>query len=39
MDFVEERPPYRSYAAIMGVFAGGLAVAGGLARLLGGSRL
>jgi hypothetical protein len=28
-------PPYEAYAAIMGVFAGGLAVAGGLARLLG----
>lgn len=29
------RPPYRSYATILGVFAGGLALAGGLARLLG----
>ncbi|CAN5181197.1 hypothetical protein BH18ACT12_BH18ACT12_23600 [soil metagenome] len=29
------RRPYDAYAAIMGVFAGGLAVAGGLARLLG----
>jgi hypothetical protein len=29
------RPPYRAYAGIMGVFTGGLAVAGGLARLLG----
>jgi hypothetical protein len=28
-----ESPPYGSYAAIMGVFAGGLAVAGGLARV------
>ena len=28
-------PPYEAYAAIMGVFVGGLAVAGGLARLLG----
>jgi hypothetical protein len=28
-------PPYEAYATIMGVFAGGLAVAGGLARLLG----
>jgi Protein of unknown function (DUF1360) len=30
-----ESPPYGAYAAIMGVFAGGLAGAGGLARLLG----
>lgn len=30
-----ERPPYGSYAAIMGAFAGGLAAAGGLARLFG----
>jgi hypothetical protein len=29
-----ERPPYESYAAIMGVFAGGLAAAGALARML-----
>ena len=29
------RPPYEAYATIVGVFAGGLAVAGGLARLLG----
>ena len=29
-----ESPPYRAYAAIMGAFAGGLAVAGGLARVL-----
>ena len=28
-------PPYRSYATIMGAFAGGLAVAGALARALG----
>ena len=28
-------PPYRSYAAIMGTFAGGLALAGALARALG----
>jgi hypothetical protein len=28
-------PPYEAYGAIMGVFVGGLAVAGGLARLLG----
>jgi hypothetical protein len=27
-------PPYRAYAAIMGTFAGGLALAGGAARLL-----
>jgi hypothetical protein len=32
---VEQKPPYESYAAIVGVFAAGLAVAGGLARLLG----
>lgn len=34
----EERvaaPPYTAYAAIMGVFATGLAISGGLARLLG----
>jgi Protein of unknown function (DUF1360) len=30
-----ERPPYQAYAAIVGVFAGGLAAAGGLARILG----
>jgi hypothetical protein len=29
-----ETPPYGAYAAIMGAFAGGLAGAGGLARLL-----
>ena len=32
---VEQSPPYRAYATIMGVFAGGLALAGGAARLLG----
>jgi hypothetical protein len=31
---VQERPPYEAYAAIMGVFAGGLATAGALARAL-----
>ena len=31
----EVRPPYEAYAKIMGVFAGGLAVAGGVTRLLG----
>jgi Protein of unknown function (DUF1360) len=30
-----ERPPYASYAAIMATFAGGLAVAGAIARALG----
>src|SRR5438132_5682893 len=30
-----EAPPYGAYAVIMGAFAGGLAVAGGVARLLG----
>jgi hypothetical protein len=29
------KPPHQAYATIMGVFVGGLAVAGGLARLLG----
>src|SRR2546421_6696381 len=29
------RPPYEAYATIMGIFVGGLAVAGGVARLLG----
>src|SRR2546423_13927882 len=29
-----ERPPYGSYAAIMGAFVGGLAIAGALARSL-----
>jgi len=31
---VQERPPYEAYAAIMGVFAGGLAAAGAAARAL-----
>ena len=31
----QERPPYEAYAAIMGVFAGGLATAGAMARALG----
>ncbi|MDX6400740.1 MAG: hypothetical protein QOF27_1346 [Gaiellaceae bacterium] len=31
----QARPPYEAYAKIMGVFAGGLAVAGGIAHLLG----
>jgi hypothetical protein len=39
MDVVTERPqarpPYRAYAAITGVYAGGLALAGAAARLLG----
>jgi Protein of unknown function (DUF1360) len=35
LDTPARRPPYRAYAAIMGTFAGGLAVAGTLARLLG----
>ncbi len=39
MDVVTERsqarPPYQAYAAIMGVYAGGLALAGAAARLLG----
>ena len=39
MDVVTERPtappPYHAYATITGVFVGGLALAGGLARLLG----
>jgi Protein of unknown function (DUF1360) len=30
-----QSPPYASYAAIMGTFVGGLALAGGLARALG----
>jgi Protein of unknown function (DUF1360) len=34
MDSVPGRPPYGSYAAIMGTFAGGLAVAGAIARAL-----
>jgi len=33
VDATVERPPYRAYATIMGAFAGGLAVAGGLARI------
>src|SRR2546421_7695504 len=32
---MDRRPPYQAYAAITGAFAGGLAVAGGLSRLLG----
>jgi len=39
VDVVAERatapPPYHAYATITGVFVGGLALAGGLARLLG----
>jgi hypothetical protein len=31
---MERRPPYRAYAVIMGTFAGGLAAAGALSRLL-----
>jgi hypothetical protein len=31
----EARPPYRAYATIMGVYAGGLALSGAAARLLG----
>jgi hypothetical protein len=34
MDSTYERPPYGAYAAIMGVFAGGLAAAGIVARAL-----
>src|SRR6058998_1779948 len=34
MSAFEERPPYRSYAAIMSTFVGGLAAAGAIARLL-----
>src|SRR5947199_7631394 len=34
MSAFEERPPYRSYAKIMGTFAGLLAAAGALGRLL-----
>ena len=34
MDSTYERPPYGAYAAIMGVFAGGLAAAGMVARSL-----
>ncbi|HSS74536.1 MAG TPA: DUF1360 domain-containing protein [Gaiellaceae bacterium] len=32
---MDERPPHEAYAAIMGTFAGGLAAAGALSRLLG----
>jgi len=32
---MDRRPPYEAYAAIMGTFAGGLAAAGALSRLLG----
>ncbi len=32
---MDRRPPYEAYAAIMGIFAGGLALAGGLGRLFG----
>lgn len=31
---MDRRPPYEAYAAIMGTFAGGLAAAGALSRLL-----
>jgi hypothetical protein len=31
---MDRRPPYEAYAAIMGTFAGGLALAGALTRLL-----
>jgi hypothetical protein len=34
-DRTERKPPYEAYAAITGAFVGGLALAGGLARLLG----
>ncbi len=34
MEATVERPPYGAYATIMGAFAGGLAVAGVLARIL-----
>jgi len=34
MDSVTERPPYESYAVIMGTFVGGLVVAGAVARAL-----
>jgi hypothetical protein len=34
MDSVSERPPYGAYAGIAGTFAGGLAVAGVIARAL-----
>ncbi len=32
---MDKQPPYREYAAIMGVFGAGLAAAGGLAGVLG----
>jgi hypothetical protein len=32
---MDRRPPYEAYAAIMGTFAGGLAAAGALSKLLG----
>src|SRR3954453_572790 len=35
MTSTEQRPPHTAYATIMGVFVGGLAVAGALARSLG----
>ncbi len=35
MVVVARKPPYSAYAAIMGAFGGGLAVAGGLSRVLG----
>ena len=31
---MDRRPPYEAYAGIMGTFAGGLAAAGALGRLL-----
>jgi hypothetical protein len=34
METTVERPPYAAYAAIMGTFAGGLVVAGAIARAL-----
>src|SRR2546423_5014253 len=34
-DRVQSRPPYEAYATITGIFVGGIAFAGGLARLLG----
>jgi hypothetical protein len=34
METAQERPPYEAYATIMATFAGGLAAAGALARLL-----
>src|SRR5215210_7646203 len=34
-DRLDRKPPYEAYAAITGAFAGGLAIAGGLAKLLG----